>query len=87
MGFRPLTGIKVSERQEEYQALSINAVSVPSRGLRYLNCLSTNQHCRTLSRFRPLTGIKVSELFKTILKRNLFHCFRPLTGIKVSELK
>ena len=36
-GFRPLTGIKVSERKSEEINKTFNYVSVPSRGLRYLN--------------------------------------------------
>ena len=37
MGFRPLTGIKVSERQMKNFRGTTPEVSVPSRGLRYLN--------------------------------------------------
>ena len=71
IGFRPLTGIKVSERMVLLPILDNNdMVSVPSRGLRYLNhnqTLSKNKkkHC-----FRPLTGIKVSEPF--IVPRKLY---------------
>ena len=61
-GFRPLTGIKVSEPSLQY--LNNNGfinVSVPSRGLRYLNryFVMTDDEKRIC--FRPLTGIKVSE--------------------------
>ena len=85
IGFRPLTGIKVSERMVLLPILDNNdMVSVPSRGLRYLNhnqTLSKNKkkHC-----FRPLTGIKVSERYQ-IKNNDGFRGFRPLTGIKVSE--
>ena len=61
-GFRPLTGIKVSEPSLQY--LNNNGfinVSVPSRGLRYLNryFVMTDDEKRIC--VRPLTGIKVSE--------------------------
>ena len=36
-GFRPLTGIKVSERTNADRNIPRWLVSVPSRGLRYLN--------------------------------------------------
>ena len=62
-GFRPLTGIKVSEPSLQY--LNNNGfinVSVPSRGLRYLNEIKEARLCIMEACFRPLTGIKVSEL-------------------------
>ena len=59
-GFRPLTGIKVSERNNYGIYVRNERVSVPSRGLRYLNNLVVNGRIYTLG-FRPLTGIKVSE--------------------------
>ena len=37
-GFRPLAGIKVSEPSIYTNNVQIILVSVPSRGLRYLNC-------------------------------------------------
>ena len=37
VGFRPLTGIKVSEPTSDKNILVILVVSVPSRGLRYPN--------------------------------------------------
>ena len=36
-GFRPLTGIKVSEPRYVIHTQATRLVSVPSRGLRYLN--------------------------------------------------
>ena len=36
-------------------------VSVPSRGLRYLNRYEIMKALKTVTSFRPLTGIKVSE--------------------------
>ena len=83
--FRPLTGIKVSEPVPTIDLKVISAVSVPSRGLRYLNNQSWKQHI-IASRFRPLSGIKVSELKRRWMSSGLFQGFRPLTGIKVSEL-
>ena len=61
--FRPLTGIKVSERKARKTKMNnLPTVSVPSRGLRYLNRPFYNQTIRRDDSFRPLTGIKVSEL-------------------------
>ena len=40
---------------------NLPTVSVPSRGLRYLNRPFYNQTIRRDDSFRPLTGIKVSE--------------------------
>ena len=62
-----------------------HAVSVPSRGLRYLNMTLEEFLRNPMDGFRPLTGIKVSEQpFLQVFNRNE-NCFRPLTGIKVSE--
>ena len=43
-------------------------VSVPSRGLRYLNVIVENYY-ESIMGFRPLSGIKVSELIKESLQR------------------
>ena len=64
--FRPLTGIKVSELgyfMNQYE-LTLE-VSVPSRGLRYLNERAENNMKTIKISFRPLTGIKVSERFES----------------------
>ena len=87
IGFRPLTGIKVSERMVLLPILDNNdMVSVPSRGLRYLNISLTTSKKPILLRFRPLTGIKVSEQQLEYALEQGSYGFRPLTGIKVSEL-
>ena len=59
--FRPLSGSKVSERSGR-GGLTIASpeVSVPSRGLRYLNRKSILLKSMPIC-FRPLSGIKVSE--------------------------
>ena len=62
-------------------------VSVPSRGLRYLNVDKGYLESQLVYSFRPLTGIKVSELHKIIVLSFVVNRFRPLTGIKVSEQK
>ena len=62
-------------------------VSVPSRGVRYLNRLDAIQREETNRRFRPLSGSKVSEQArKTARERVATSSFRPLSGSKVSEL-
>ena len=65
----------------------MDVVSVPSRGLRYLNELMEKVN-GFLYGFRPLTGIKVSEHDLTVSSMSReYGSFRPLTGIKVSERK
>ena len=60
-GFRPLSGIKVSELNPAINVWgTIAHVSVPSRGLRYLNKSKQTKEF-SQKRFRPLSGIKVSE--------------------------
>ena len=59
-------------------------VSVPSRGVRYLNVL---EHFENMNEegFRPLSRSKVSELKKLVSKTYLTTGFRPLSRSKVSE--
>ena len=83
--FRPLSGSKVSEHQWRGFEISRDTVSVPSRGLRYLNILgmgTTEHHVRS---FRPLVGSKVSEPLDKDGNERHHLGFRPLAGIKVSE--
>ena len=60
-------------------------VSVPSRGLRYLNVDKGYLESQLVYSFRPLTGIKVSEQKRDCRTNTFWRSFRPLTGIKVSE--
>ena len=59
-GFRPLTGIKVSELIEEYDEhlafgfRPLTGIKVSEQP--FLQVFNRNENC-----FRPLTGIKVSE--------------------------
>ena len=68
--FRPLAGSKVSEPIQSLLLLLMILVSVPSRGVRYLNEEKEATE-KEADSFRPLAGIKVSEhpsgkmLFKT----------------------
>ena len=60
--FRPPAGSKVSERQQDlFQQRK--AVSVPSRGVRYLNLEKLKAEYSDLDGFRPLSGSKVSERY------------------------
>ena len=59
-----------------------NQVSVPSRGLRYLNELGGIVYAYQKNSFRPLTGIKVSELY--ILCRVLIHIQHIALGVSKS---
>ena len=86
IGFRPLTGIKVSERMVLLPILDNNdMVSVPSRGLRYLN---QKQYRKLVTKWVsvPSRGLRYLNHNQTLSKNKKKHCFRPLTGIKVSEL-
>ena len=83
MSFRPLAGIKVSERIRSCAKLDVQAVFVPSRGSRHLNANFRHIQRRHGS-FRPLAGIKVSEHQRQRLHLNQ-NRFRPLSGSKVSE--
>ena len=59
------------------------SVSVPSRGLRYLNFFSEpREYDFERVSFRPLTGIKVSELY--ILCRVLIHIQHIALGVSKS---
>ena len=60
-------------------------VSVPSRGLRYLNLPSDNDEQLPIVVSVPSRGLRYLNDFEDTL-RQLKVCFRPLTGIKVSEL-
>ena len=60
--FRPLSGNKVSEQRIASKITrEKRKVSVPSRGIRYLNGL-TKMNTQLPNCFRPLSGNKVSEL-------------------------
>ena len=84
-GFRPLTGIKVSEPRYSMANSISYVVFVPSRGFRYLNDY-LDFSVDYVNGFRPLAGIKVSELPLDLIKNKKEKGFRPLAGIKVSEL-
>ena len=66
----------------------MNEVSVPSRGLSYLN-VTISEERRILSKksFRPLTGTLLSKFKKQLFYKQYidFHCFRPLTGTLLSK--
>ena len=61
--FRPLAGNEVSEQTNSIRKPKIIHISVPSRGLRYLNDLTPIDDELNGGSFRPLSGIKVSELY------------------------
>ena len=86
MGFRPLTGIKVSERQMKNFRGTTPEVSVPSRGLRYLNQTAMLHYIHQRYVSVPSRGLRY--LNQEYLNRKGIEVarFRPLTGIKVSEL-
>ena len=67
-------------KDREY-TLTMPGVSVPSRGLRYLNKMKFNIKYLKNS-FRPLSGIKVSELY--ILYRLLTHIQHIVLGVSKS---
>ena len=63
------------------------SVSVPSRGLSYLNLEKQLQENKNLG-FRPLTGTLLSKQNENDLQSNLYRDgFRPLTGTLLSKLK
>ena len=80
MSFRPLSGIKVSEHScFGYYQPSQNTVSVPSRGLRYLNmgwlqCSGTGSVVSVPSR-----GVRYLNLVESFLNEAI-NGFRPLAG-------
>ena len=85
ISFRPLTGTLISKHANQaQQTLRELKVSVPSRGLSYLNVRKIFEK-KSEQSFRPLTG--------TLLSKRYFHnfqydyvCFRPLTGTLLSKL-
>ena len=61
------------------------SVSVPSRGLSYLNLEKQLQENKNLG-FRPLTGTLLSKQNENDLQSNLYRDgFRPLTGTLLSK--
>ena len=81
--FRPLSGVKVSERVTNPCDYTIfSSVSVPSRGLRYLNKMFKVIVENYYECFRPLSGVKVSELY--ILYRLLTHIQHIVLGVSKS---
>ena len=77
--FRPPAGSKVSERQQDlFQQRK--AVSVPSRGLRYLNLEKLKAEYSDLDGFRPLSGSKVSEPLKSVMNIGLYTLFPSPLG-------
>ena len=62
----------------------LKKVSVPSRGLSYLNLFVFEFNFK-LFRFRPLTGTLLSKLIKTSKKKRRAKSFRPLTGTLLSK--
>ena len=59
--FRPLTGTLLSKLRYAQEQENRQYVSVPSRGLSYLNKAQITI-CQRKNRFRPLTGTLLSKL-------------------------
>ena len=70
-GFRPLTGTLLSKPTEVGFVLS-DEVSVPSRGLSYLNENFRSEFRKTDTRFRPLTGTLLSKHVVEKQQSNMF---------------
>ena len=83
--FRPLTGTLLSKPKAGRDFVTCGLiVSVPSRGLSYLNRLTLWKKALKIC-FRPLTGTLLSK--HKFLER-VFHggySFRPLTGTLLSK--
>ncbi len=84
--FRPLAGSKVPERRgEQRNAPKSGPVSVPSRGLRYLNLQEESGHGIELQVSVPFRGIYIIGPYGTVTMAQVDKSFRPLAGSKVSE--
>ena len=85
ISFRPLTGTLLSKQCViSYRYINHN-LSVPSRGLSYLNMNPPGGMGLKKNSFRPLTGTLLSK--HKFLER-VFHggySFRPLTGTLLSK--
>ncbi len=82
--FRPLAGNEVSEQTNSIRKPKIIHISVPSRGLRYLNTQLITYH--TLQRVSvPSRGLRYLNDLTPIDDELNGGSFRPLSGIKVSE--
>ena len=64
--FRPLTGTLLSKHKRENNRTEILKVSVPSRGLSYLNDINKIDNI-SADGFRPLTGTLLSKHHPPIL--------------------
>ena len=84
ISFRPLTGTLLSKQSLINLKIMQRELSVPSRGLSYLNRLTLWKKALKIC-FRPLTGTLLSK--HKFLER-VFHggySFRPLTGTLLSK--
>ena len=85
--FRPLTGTLLSKHEIEQQIKQIEKdVSVPSRGLSYLNDKRVYWKNTAIGSFRPLTGTLLSKQDRgltAVPKKSAG--FRPLTGTLLSK--
>ena len=66
-GFRPLTGIKVSEPRYSMANSISYVVSVPSRGLRYLNYIL----CRVLIHIQHIALCVSKSAFPIVITYNI----------------
>ena len=84
-GFRPLTGPTISQSKVKNSILAyIKEVSVPLRGLLFLNQRTSFPHIQTAGVSVPLRGL----LFLNVCNYALNHIpygFRPLTGPTISQ--
>ena len=70
-GFRPLTGTLLSKLWDVNVSLILETVSVPSRGLSYLNPYQVENMKVSKICFRPLTGTLLSKQMNRITIRLL----------------
>ena len=83
--FRPLTGTLLSKHETfAFQERNL-FVSVPSRGLSYLNDMLKSGVFERVTSFRPLTGTLLSKSLRFNYYGLARKGFRPLTGTLLSK--
>ena len=89
LGFRPLTGLSISNGEEFDVWLNVFASFRPLTGLSISNTKrAAVERAKRASCFRPLTGLSISngKAWEEVTPYKSRRRFRPLTGLSISNV-